>query len=190
MNVSATGASAGASYAAPSAPPPAPPALTNTAALLGVNASQLRADMRAGASLSSLAAQAGVSSGRLISAIQSDLQAPNEPQGAPPLSLGAQVAAIATRLAGGGAPAGDQVQAAAGTPAAATDDSDADADASSTQTNLSLVASSLGTDPGALLAGLTSGADLRSAFAAPGAAGYGTSIAQSVGGGVLFDEYA
>ncbi|MGA2470179.1 MAG: hypothetical protein ABSG64_05765 [Solirubrobacteraceae bacterium] len=188
MNVNATGATAGASYPQPQPQPPAPPAppaLTNTAALLGLSTSQLRADMRSGTTLSSLASQAGVSSSRLVSAIESDLQA-GASQAAPPLSLGAQVAAIATRIASGRAGAGDGgAPPSDGALAAA-----AETDSSTTQSNLSKVASSLGTDPGTLLAGLTGGEDLRSAFAAPGATGYGSSIAQSVGGGVLFDEYA
>jgi hypothetical protein len=198
MNVNATGASAGASYAQPLAPP-APPPLGATAALLGLSSGQLRAQMRAGASLASLAVRAGVSSNSLIGAIESDLragapsgaataQAAPPTTGAPaaaPASLGAQIAALATRLAGTGAvPAADDA------PPPGADSTDATADVGSTQSNLSFAASSLGTDPGTLLSGLASGADLRSALAGPSAVGYGTTIAGSIGGGVLFDEYA
>lgn len=65
----------------PSLQRPAPPPMENTAALLGMSTDDLTAAQQAGASLSAMAAQRGVSRDDLIAAVTSDVKA-NEPQGA------------------------------------------------------------------------------------------------------------
>jgi hypothetical protein len=58
------------------------------------------------------------------------------------------------------------------------------------QRNLEQVATSLGMEPGALLAQLTSGQDVRGLLSRTGDAGYGTPIAKSAIGGIAIDQYA
>jgi uncharacterized protein YidB (DUF937 family) len=146
----------------------------------GLSASQLSQDLRSGSTLSSLASQAGVSNSDLISSIEKDLAA-NAPQGAPALSS-TQLTQMATSIATGSAPSG--------TPWSS--DSTASSPSGSgvsAQSNLSSLASVLGTDPTTLLEQLTAGQDLSSVLSGRGETGYGTSVADSVNGGVAFDEY-
>jgi uncharacterized protein YidB (DUF937 family) len=157
-----------------------PPALTSTAQLLGLSTSQLSQDLQSGSTLSSLASQAGVSNSDLISSITKDLAA-NAPQGAPALSR-TQLTQMATSIATGSAPSGT---------AWSSDSTSSSPSGSgvSAQSNLSSLASVLGTDPTTLLEQLTAGQDLSSVLSGSGETGYGTSVADSVNGGVAFDEY-
>jgi hypothetical protein len=58
------------------------------------------------------------------------------------------------------------------------------------KSNLSLLATMLGTDPQTLLRQLQSGQGLGAALSGAGVTGYGSSIADSINGGVAVDEYA
>jgi uncharacterized protein YidB (DUF937 family) len=158
----------------------APPTLTSTAQLLGLSTSQLSQDLQSGSTLSSLASQAGVSNSDLISSIKKDLAA-NAPQGAPALSS-TQLTQMATSIATGSAPSG--------TPWSSDSTSSSPSGSGvSAQSNLSSLASVLGTDPTTLLEQLPAGQDLSSVLSGGGETGYGTSVADSVNGGVAFDEY-
>ncbi|MGA2928697.1 MAG: hypothetical protein ABSG43_22455 [Solirubrobacteraceae bacterium] len=159
--------------------------MTNTARLLGVSASQLGEDLQSGATFSSLASQKGVSSGSLMRSIESDLQA-DAPQGVSALSV-SQLTRIATSIANGIPPA-DAGRRPGGVSFSGGGGSSSGA-AVQAQNNFSSLASTLGIDPGALLAQLTSGQDLSSLLSAPADTGYGTTIAASVTG-VAVDRYA
>jgi flagellar capping protein FliD len=154
--------------------------LTETAQLLGVSTSQLNQDVQSGTTLSSLASQTGVSSTSLVSAIESDLQA-NAPQGAQPLSS-TQLTQIANNIANGTAPSGGGQFSAGGSAGGVT--------GAGPQSNLASLASTLGSDPTTLLAQLISGQDLSSALSGPSATVSGTSLANSILGGVAVEEYA
>ena len=83
------------------------PAMTITASLLGISASELSGDLQSGTTLSALATKSGVSQSSLLSAVEQDMQA-NAPQGAPSLSTD-QLAQMATNMINGtppGAPSG------------------------------------------------------------------------------------
>jgi ubiquinone biosynthesis protein UbiJ len=142
-----------------------PPALTDTAQLLSISASQLSSDLQSGQTLSSLATSAGVSSSDLLSAVEGDLQA-GAPSGASALSS-SQLQQLATNLINGGAPG-----------------------AGGAAGNLGSVAAATGLSSSTLLAQLTSGTDMSQLWNSPGATGYGSTIASELNGGVMFDEYA
>jgi len=154
--------------------------LTDTSQLLGLSTDQLNQDLQSGTTLSSLAAQQGVSSDSLLSSIESDLQA-NAPQGVPALSS-SQLTQMATDIANGTPPVGggsDQGGLFAG-----------GATSARAQSNLSSLASTLGTDPSTLFSQLTSGQDLSSLLSAGSGAGYGSSLITANTGGIAIDEYA
>jgi uncharacterized protein YidB (DUF937 family) len=148
--------------------------------VLGVSTSELSQDLQSGTTLSSLASQKGVSSGDLINSIASDLKA-DAPEGAPTLSS-TQLTQMATSIAnaespvgGGQAPSG--ISSMSGTNARA-------------ENNLSSLASTLGIDPSTLFAQLNSGENLGSLLSTSGDTGYGTSLANSITGGLAVDTYA
>lgn len=166
----------------------APPPLNDTAQLLGVSTSELNQDLQSGATLSGLASQKGVSSSDLISSIESDLKA-NAPQGAPTLSS-TQLSQIATSIANGQPPVGggqDLSGVSSSSPISSVGGTNARA-----ENNLSSLASTLGIDPSSLLAQLNSGQNLSSLLSGNGNGdtGYGTSIANSITGGLAVDTYA
>jgi hypothetical protein len=151
---------------------PTPPALTGTASLLGISTSQLSSDLQSGTTLSSLASSAGVSSSALLTSVKSDLTA-NAPSGAPALNSD-QLTAMASGLIEGTAPG----SAAGG------------ASSASASANLESIAGAIGIDPDDLLSQLKAGGDVSSLLSAPGETGYGSSLGDSISGGLAVDEYA
>jgi hypothetical protein len=85
----------------PARRPPQPASLDNTR-LLGTTADDLRTQLQSGKTLDDLVSAKGISSGDLISAVKSDLQA-NKPAGAPDLSDD-QLTQMATDVAAGKGP--------------------------------------------------------------------------------------
>jgi hypothetical protein len=142
--------------------------LTDTAQLLGISTSQLSGDLQSGQTLSSLASCTGVSSSDLLSAVESDLKA-NAPSGAPALSS-SQLQQMASDFINGTTPS---------TPASA-----------SAASNLGTLASATGLYSSALLAQLSSGADMTQLLSSPGTTGYGSTLADEINGGVAIDQYA
>jgi hypothetical protein len=150
--------------------------LSKTAQLLGVSPNQLSSDLQSGQTLSSLAKTAGVSSSNLLSSVEADLKA-NAPQGAPALS-GTQLAGIATSIINGTGPTGGS--------GSTTSSSSTD----TATTNLTSLAGTLGMTPSDLLAQINSGNDLSQLLGSTSQTGYGSTTANSVNGGVIFDQYA
>ena len=143
----------------------APPSLSNTASLLGLSSDELNSQLQSGATLAELAQQKGISSSDLLASVEKDLQA-SAPQGAPTLS--SQLEQFATNIINGTRPSDEGHQA---------------------LSNLSSLASALGMDPSVLLQQLSSGEDLGQLLGS-GSGGYGSSLTNSIDGGVAFDEYA
>lgn len=148
---------------------PSPPksSLTNTAQLLGVSRSQLRDDLRSGTTLSKVAAENGVSSSDLLSAVEQDIQS-DTPSGAPSLSSD-QLQQMATNLVNGTGP------------------SSASAAASG---NLSDLSAATGASGSYLLSRFGIGGDLSDLLSAPAQTGYGSTVGDTISGGIAYDEYA
>ena len=136
---------------------------------------QLTTDLQSGDSLSSLAATAGVSNSDLLSSVETDLKA-NAPQGTPALS-DTQLASMATDFINGVGPGGST-----GTGSAST--------ASSATSNLNALAEAAGVDPTDLLHQIASGDDLSQLLGSSSQTSYGSTVADSINGGVIFDQYA
>lgn len=149
---------------------PQPPALTDTAQLLGISTTQLSSDLQSGKTLSSLATSAGVSSSDLVSSVETDLKA-NAPAGAPALS-DTQLANMATNIVNGIAPG------------------QSSGSVATTATNLSALADAAGVDPSDLLGQIQSGGDLSGLLGATSQTDYGSTVANAIKGGVVFDQYA
>lgn len=197
MSISPVSGGSSTVWSAQSQAPRTPPPMTSTAQLLGVSTSQLSQDLQSGTTLSSLASQANVSQSSLLSAVESDLQS-HAPQGASALSS-SQLTQIATNIANGTGPAGGatqaqstaQIQSAGQTQSAVQTQSAGQTQSTGqAESNLAYLASTLGSDPSDLLGQLVTGQSLTSLLSGPSAAGYGTSIAQTISGGVAFDQYA
>jgi hypothetical protein len=131
-----------------------------------------------------------VSSSDLLSSVKSDMTA-NKPQGAPDLPDD-QLTAMATGFIDGvgssGGPGGP-----GGPPPAAPTGSTADLTGTSNDTgaNLQTLADALGVDSDTLFSQLTSGQGLNAdALRSAGQTGYGSTVADSVRGGVVADLYA
>jgi uncharacterized protein YidB (DUF937 family) len=150
------------------------PDLSNTAQLLGVSGDQLASDLRSGSTLSSLANTAGVSSSNLLSSVEADLKA-NAPEAAPSLS-DTQLADMATSIINGTGPGG--VGSAGATSSGRATD------------NLNSLADSLGLDSQDLLSQIQSGGDLSQLLGSSGDTGYGSTMADTINGGLIFDQYA
>ena len=163
-----SGSGAGAAGSAPS--------MSNTAQLLGISTNQLSSDLQSGQTLNSLASTARVSSSNLLSSVEADLKA-NAPQGAPALS-GTQLTGMATNIINGTGPTGGSDP----TPSSSSTDT--------ATTNLNSLASTLGMKPSDLLAQINSGNDLSQLLGSTSQTGYGSTTANSVNGGVIFDQYA
>jgi LysM repeat protein len=146
---------------------PSGPSLTNTAQLLGVSQSQLSSDLQSGTTLSELAEENGVTSSDLLSSVESDLST-GAPQGAPSLSSG-QLAQLATNIINGTGPSSSS---------------------STAGSNLDALSDATGVNSSVLLTQLSSGMDMSSLLEAPGQTGYGSSVADTIDGGVAVDEYA
>jgi uncharacterized protein YidB (DUF937 family) len=146
------------------------PAMTNTAALLGISTGQLSSDLQSGQTLSSLASSAGVSSSDLLSSVETDLQA-NAPSGAPALSS-TQLQNMATDIINGTGPSQS-----AGSSATSTG-------------NLSALADAAGVDPSELMAQIQSGDDLSQLLGSSSQSNYGSTVASTINGGVLYNGYA
>ncbi len=147
-----------------SAQRPQPPAMTQTAQLLGISTDQLSTDLKSRSTLSSLAGKAGISSSDLLSSVETDLKA-NAPQGAPALS-DTQMAQMATGIINGTGPGGPG---GVGGPGQS------------------------GGPGGPGQSGGPGGpgpSGPRGLLASASQTGYGSSVADSVSGGVLVDEYA
>jgi hypothetical protein len=172
MSISSIGGatSAALSYTQ-SAPRPQPPAMTQTAQLLGISSDQLSTDLQSGSTLTSLAGAAGVSSSDLLSSVETDMKA-DAPDGVSSVSS-SQLTQMATDFINGTAPSGSP----SGTGATAS-------------ANLDSLADAVGMDPSELLSQLTSGQDLSQLLGSAGQTGYGSTVADSVSGGVMFDQYA
>jgi uncharacterized protein YidB (DUF937 family) len=147
-----------------------PPTLTDTAALLGISTDQLSSDLQSGQTLSSLAGTAGVSSSDLLSSVEADLKA-NAPDGAPALS-DTQLANMATNLINGAGP---------GQSSGST---------AMTASNLNTLADAAGLDPSDLLDQIHSGDDLSALLGSFNQTQYGSTVADAINGGVIFDQYA
>ena len=161
-----------------------PPAMSNTAQLLGISTDQLSSDLGSGQTLSSLASSAGVSSSSLLSSVEADLKT-NAPQGAPALS-DTQLAGMATGIINGSGPWG----AAAGSSSSSSAGSGSSSSAVTAASNLNSLASTLGMDPSDLLDQINAGDDLSQLLGSTGETGYGSTAADSVNGGLFFDQYA
>jgi uncharacterized protein YidB (DUF937 family) len=146
-----------------------PPALSlsNTAQLFGVSSSDLSTDVQSGTTLAELAQQKGVSSSDLLASVEKDLQA-DAPQSAPSLSSD-QLGQIATNIINGTQPSSTSATASG---------------------NLNSLATATGVNPNILLQQLSSGQDLTQLLDSPSQTSYGSSIADSITGGVAVDEYA
>jgi hypothetical protein len=167
--------------------PPAPPSMDKTADLLGLSATELEEARKQGKSLADLAQEKGVSTDDLTAAVTEDLKA-NKPEGAPELS-DAQLTQMATDIISGKGPGGHGHH---GPPPVGADGDTADATVSQ---NLSDVATSTGTDVGALLEQLQSGDggsadDIVALLTKSNSANYGTSLSDLISGGLSVDTYA
>jgi hypothetical protein len=165
--------------------------LSNTATLLGLSGTQLASSLQSGTTLSSLASQKGVSSSDLLASVESDLKA-NAPQGAPALS-GGQLQQVATSVINSSGFAPPSATSGAGGSGGGWSGGVSSLGATSSTTasnNLKSLASATGLDPSSLLSRLQSGQDLSSLLGSAGQTGYGSSVASSVRGGVMYDEYA
>ncbi len=146
---------------------PPPLSLSNTAQLLGVSSSGLSSDVQSGTTLAQVAQQKNVSSSDLLASVEKDLQA-DAPQGAPSLSSD-QLNQLATDIINGTQPSST----------------------SSTATgNLSSLANAAGISPNLLLQQLSSGQNLSQLLSSPSETSYGSTLADSLTGGVAVDEYA
>jgi len=142
------------------------PSFTNTASLLGLSSTDLTSQLQSGTTLADLAKQKGVSSSDLLASVEKDLQS-NAPQGVQAPS-DSQLQQFATDFINGTGPSQHGHRA---------------------HSNLSSLASELGMDPSSLLQELSSGQDL-SQLLGSGNSSYGSSLTDSVDGGVAVDEYA
>ncbi len=165
--------------------------LGNTAALLGLSGTQLASDLQSGATLGSLASQKGISGSDLLSSVESDLKA-SALQGAPAMS-GGQLQQVATNVinsTGFAPPSAASAGRSGGGPWSGGVSSLGATSSTTATTNLNSLATATGLSPGSLLSRLQSGQDLSSLLGSAGQTGYGSSVASSVRGGVMYDEYA
>jgi hypothetical protein len=197
MSISSIGSATSALTYTQSNQRPKPPAMTDTAQLLGISTDQLSTDLQSGSTLSSLAGKAGISSSDLLSSVETDLKA-NAPQGAPALS-DTQMAQMATNIINGTGPGGPGGPGGVdgpggvsgpGGPGATSSTSGTNGTSAATTANLSDLASAAGMDPSELLSQLTSGQDLSQLLGSASQTGYGSTVADSVSGGLIVDQYA
>ncbi len=132
-----------------------------------MSSSGLSSDVQSGTTLAQVAQQKNVSSSDLLASVEKDLQA-DAPQGAPSLSSD-QLNQLATDIINGTQPSST----------------------SSTATgNLSSLANAAGISPNLLLQQLSSGQNLSQLLSSPSETSYGSTLADSLTGGVAVDEYA
>jgi hypothetical protein len=189
MIVDAVGLAATANYAE-STMRRTPPPLTETSKLLGLSTDELSTDLQSGRTLSSLANQKGVSSSMLVASVESDLKN-NAPAGSTPSGRQLKQAASSVINSSGFAP--PSATSGAGRSGGGSSGGVSSLGAASSPTasnNLKSLASATGLDPSSLLSRLQSGQDLSSLLGSAGQTGYGSSVASSVRGGVMYDEYA
>lgn len=196
MSISSIGSASTALSYTQSAQRPQPPAMTQTAQLLGISTDQLSTDqlstdLKSGSTLSSLAGTAGISSSDLLSSVETDLKA-NAPQGAPALS-DTQMAQMASGIISGkgaGGPGMPGAPGGAGGLGIPRGMGGAGGASASTSSNLNSLADAAGMEPSELLSQLTSGRDLSALLGSASQTGYGSTVADSISGGVVLDQYA